>query len=618
MRINGTVLLLCILATGTACTHANVGNGKINVAVEKSVMHVLYGADTLYRNIPVGLTTTEHDMSDGLTLSKVSRKSRVTHNYDMITGKRSHCHNSGVSRTYTFSTNDGHRFDLTVQVYPDGVAFRYSTELAGEESVTAEKTTYQIDNGTKRWMQQYVADYEGFFPLATDGRSTGFRNRGKWGYPALVEHNGNCFSLITEANMVRGNAGSQLVNSENESMYRVTYASAMKPQVGDRWESPWRIIMIGSLSTIVESTLVTDVSEPAKYDAKEWVQPGKVSWNYWANNHGSKDYQIIKAYIDLAAQMGWPYSLVDWEWNEMANGGNIDTALAYAREHGVKLLLWYNSSTSWLGESAPGPLYKLNDSQDRKNEYKWLAQKGFKGVKIDFFPDDAANTMNYYMDLLEDAAAEQIMVNLHGATVPRGWQRTYPNLMTVEAVYGAEWYNNNRTLTPRAAAHNATLPFTRNVVGPMDYTPGTFSDSQNPHVTTYAHELALPILFESALLHMPDRPEIYLGMESRVRELLSILPTVWDETKLIGGYPGEQAVLGRRKDKVWYVAGVNGKEEEQTLPLDLSKLSSLGKEMTLFTDGNSDRDLQASTLKTKDAPATLTLRPRGGFVAVIK
>ncbi len=189
--------------------------------------------------------------------------------------------------------------------------------------------------------------------------------------------------------------------------------------------------------------------------------------------------------------MKWPYSLIDWEWDQMGNGGNLEDAVKYAHERGVKPLLWYNSSTNWLG---PTPLYRLNKPEDRAKEYEWLNKLGISGIKVDFFAGDSISSMDYYIDLLEDAAKYKLMVNLHGATIPRGWQRTYPHLMSVEAVYGAEWYNNNGVLTNQAAAHNATLPFTRNVVGPMDYTPGTFSDSQHPHITTYAHELALPVI----------------------------------------------------------------------------------------------------------------------------
>ena len=235
--------------------------------------------------------------------------------------------------------------------------------------------------------------------------------------------------------------------------------------------------------------------------------------------------------------MGWPYDLIDAEWDRM-RGGDIEDALAYARQKGVRPIVWYNSSTNWIN-GAPTPYYRLNDREDRRREFQWLRDNGAAGVKVDFFRGDKVEDMDYYLDILEDAAEYSLTVNFHGATLPRGWQRTYPHMVSVEAVYGAEWYNNTPLLTTEAARHNATLPFTRNVVGPMDYTPGTFSDSQHPHITTDCHELALTILFESGIQHMPDRPETYRSLPGKVRSLLSTLPSAWDDTRLLAGYPGD-------------------------------------------------------------------------------
>ena len=405
----------------------------------------------------------------------------------------------------------------------------------------------------KRWMQQYDPGYEKFFPVSTDGKLPDRPKVNSWGYPGLVELQDSVFMLITEANIRRGHCGSLLFNGDNNDRYQVKLAD--KKQVAERtWVSPWRVLIIGGLSDIVESTLVTDVSDPSKVEYTEWINPGMVSWIYWAYNHGSKDYQKVKEYIDLAAEMHWPYNLIDWEWDEMSNGGNLQDAVKYTLNKGIKPLLWYNSSTNWIG---PGPLFRLNKKQDREKEYAWLSEMGIAGIKVDFFSGDSVSTMNYYIDLLEDAIKYKLMLNFHGATIPRGWQRTYPHMMSIEGVYGAEWYNNAPILTNRAAEHNATLPFTRNVVGPMDYTPGTFSNSQHPHITSYAHELALPVIFESALQHMPDRPSVYYGLPEPVKRLLSELPVAWDDTKLltgeagyeISGSPGRPAVGTACKDQ---------------------------------------------------------------------
>ena len=247
---------------------------------------------------------------------------------------------------------------------------------------------------------------------------------------------------------------------------------------------------------------------------------------------------------------------------------------------------------------------------------------GISGIKVDFFAGDSISSMDYYIDLLEDAAKYKLMVNLHGATIPRGWQRTYPHLMSVEAVYGAEWYNNNGVLTNQAAAHNATLPFTRNVVGPMDYTPGTFSDSQHPHITTYAHELALPVIFESALQHMPDRPSVYYGLPEQVKQFLSALPTAWDDTKLLAGYPGTEVVMARRKGDVWYIAGINGTDEPRVIGVPLENLGlEKSCKVTWFKDGSDGKSFvteESVSLPENGKVVQVTCLPRGGFVAVVK
>lgn len=207
-------------------------------------------------------------------------------------------------------------------------------------------------------------------------------------------------------------------------------------------------------------------------------------------------------------------------------------------------------------------------------------------------------------------------------------------MMSMESVYGAEWYNNGPQLTARAAAHNATLPFTRNVIGPMDYTPGTFSDSQFPHITTNAHELALPVLFESGLQHMPDRPSAYYGLPAEAREMLGGLPSAWDETRLLAGYPGESAVIARRSGPRWYVAAVNGLDEPAELPLPLDKLGLGSASFTLFSDAEpatdipvlgtiidaikqADREIVVSQMTAPGGAISVPCRARGGYVAVI-
>lgn len=549
-----------------------------------------------------------------LRINNVGAPRKIKERYSMLSGKRLQCSNEANEVEYAFTDSLGRGQRMIVRLYNDGIAFRYELSDLPNTTVNDERTAYKIEEGTRRWMQKWTEPYEEFFPLSATGNT---ENR-HWGYPALVQSDDDVWALITEAGIERRHSASSLYNDHSATDYRVV-PDHNDSQVSGQWYSPWRVVIMGSKKDVVESTLVTDVSAPSRLDDTSWIAPGSVSWIYWAYNHGSKDYKIVCKYIDMAATLGLPYVLIDAEWDEMGNGGTIEDALNYAKKKGVKTILWYNSSTAWKQKyGAPGPHERLNAPENREKEFAWLEGKGVSGVKIDFFAGDKQETMQYCIDLLECAARHHLLVNLHGATVPRGWQRTYPNLMSVEAVYGAEWYNNLPVLTNRAAAHNATLPFTRNVIGSMDYTPCTFSDSQHPHITTNAHELALPVLFESALLHWADKPVSYLAQPKEVQDFMGELPTVWDETRFLSGYPGESVVMARRHGGTWYVAGINGTDNPVTLPVDLPFIGSGKKTVTLFADGeNASTPWSIECIKGK-CPASVDCRPRGGFVMIIK
>ena len=573
----------------------NTANGKVKVV-----------------DIPTIGVTTANGHGMGLTFKNITKNSFETH-YTMLTGKRRECSNSANEYTYIYEDSIGGEARIVFRLYNDGLAFRYELDGLIDDIVTDEHTTYRIEEGRQRWIQRFDLGYEQFYHPHT----TPDPNVKHWIYPALVEQEEGVYTLITEANILKGHSASSLWNETAGTDYKVTLGINNGPRYTGDWVSPWRVLIVGSLADVVESTLVTDVSEESLIpDATEWIRPGTASWVYWAHNRGSKDYQIVSQYIDMADSLDLPYVLIDWEWDVMGNGGTIHDAIAKAAEAGIRPLVWYNSSTAWT-IGAGGPLYRLNKSEDREREFAWLADIGVAGVKIDFFDGDTRATMDYCIDLLESAARHHLLVNFHGATIPRGWQRTYPNLMSVEAVYGAEWYNNRPVLTNLAAAHNATLPFTRNVIGPMDYTPCTFSDSQHPHITTHAHELALTVLYESALQHLADRPESYLAQPAEVKQFLSTLPTIWDDTKLLSGYPGKWVAMARRSGENWYVGVINGLDVPQSIAMDWSFIGKGEYHITTF--GDVEGEARAWDITSEATLCdSVTLAPRGGFVAVLR
>ena len=592
---------------------------------------VYYNGERALPLVNLGVETNRQKYAGNLKFKSVSEAKPISDDYRMLTGKRSHCVNHGTERVYSFENEDGNILDVTIRAYDDGVAFKYGVKsVAPEEFVVDEHTAYDVPQGVKRWMQQYTLGYEGFYPLSTNGRLEGQPDANLWGYPGLVELRDSVFMLMTEANIRRGHGGSFLCNADSADLYRVRLFDKQQP-MGETWESPWRVLIIGTLSDVVESTLVTDVSDPSTVEDTSWIKPGSASWIYWAYNHGTRDYQLLKEYFDLAAEMKWPYSLIDWEWDQMGNGGNLEDAVKYAHERGVKPLLWYNSSTNWLG---PTPLYRLNKPEDRAKEYEWLNKLGISGIKVDFFAGDSISSMDYYIDLLEDAAKYKLMVNLHGATIPRGWQRTYPHLMSVEAVYGAEWYNNNGVLTNQAAAHNVTLPFTRNVVGPMDYTPGAMISmqpnvyrSERPNaasIGTRAYQLALFVVFESGLQMLADNPTLYYRNEDCTRFITQV-PVTWDETVALEAKAGEYVIVAKRKGDKWFIGGMtnNGKKEREfTIKLDfLNKDRSY--QMISFEDGiNAGRQAMDYRCKSSQVKAgeqlAIKMVRNGGFAAVIE
>ena len=584
-------------------------NGKISITPYNKGLCVNYGQQKVLLIPTLGY--------EGYS-SKVelSFKGDVTDDYRMLSGKRLHCTNQ--AREYEAKLSENLR--LVLRLYNDGVAFRYVFSGLRNQVLPKEQTTFLIPEGTKRWMQQWTEAYESFFPLTTTYKvepipsfsgisksAEGYNNR--WGYPALISPADDVFVLLSEANIERRQSASCLFN-DGENFRVVPDKNDVR--VSGIWRSPWRVAIIGSLGDVVESTLITDVSSPNKLLDTSWIHPGVVSWIYWAYNHGSNDYQIIKKYVDMAVTLKLPYVLIDAEWDEMKDGKTIEEAVAYATTQGVKPLIWYNSSVGWI-DGAPGPKFRLNKPEDREREFAWCEKIGVAGVKIDFFSGDNQMNMDYCIDLLECAARHHLLVNFHGATIPRGWQRTYPNLLSTEGVYGAEWYNNVPTFTAQAARHNATLPFTRNVIGPMDYTPCAFSDSQHPHITSKAHELALTVLFESGLQHLADKPESYLAQPQAVQDFFTELPTVWDETRFVSGCPGKSAVLARRFGHSWYVAGINGLDEAQTFSLDLSFIKPADK-IQYFADAP---DGSWVITNIDSFPTQLTCQPRGGFVFVV-
>jgi alpha-glucosidase len=573
--------------------------------------------------IDLGLSRSDQDFSKDLKFLKAGKQLLITEEYTALHGKKSVCKNSANEVTVSFENPSKAKLKIIIRAYNDGIAFRYEfPEKQGTFVMKDELTAYSLPRETMRWMEKWNPANEGLYTAMNNDKVT----LGEWGYPALFNASDKaCWFLLHEADVDRNYCATKLSNASDTTKYKLTFPNPRDgrglgestPTITLPWKSPWRVIIMGTLADIVESTLVDDVSTPSVIKNTSWIKPGIASWNYWSSNHGTKDYKIVTAFADLAAEMNWPYTLLDWEWDAMGNGGKLEDALKYIHSKGVKPLMWYNSGGPHTYVSST-PKDRMLTHENRVEEFTKLKKLGVAGVKIDFFESEKQDMIKYYLDILEDAAQFEMMVYFHGCIVPRGWARTYPNLMTHEAVRGAEWYNNTPDFTMPAPEHNATLPFTRNVVGSMDYTPVTFTNSQFPHITSYGQELALSVLFESGIQHMADRPEGYYELPDAAKTFLKTVPNAWDDTKLLDGYPGQDVIIARRKGTSWYIGGIsadNRREKIKTVKFDFLP-EGIKYKLTLIADGKHDKDFATEYMVIdKSKSIDVRLLRRGGFVA---
>ncbi len=323
--------------------------------------------------------------------------------------------------------------------------------------------------------------------------------------------------------------------------------------------------------------------------------------------------------------------MIDANWNQMGNGGDINALITYANSKNVKLWLWYNSGGP-SNDQSEQPRDLMHIQSARRQEFARIHALGIKGVKIDYFQSDKQELMKLYIDILKDAAEYELMVNFHGNVIPKGWSRTYPNLVAMEAVKGTEAYIfDGSNFLPNAPRHHTILPFTRNVIGPMDYTPTIIGWKRGvEHLTTDVHEIALLNTFESGVTHLVDRVESYLGvpndttqlpLPNLVKSIISNLPTAWDETLLVEGFPGTHVIMARRKGENWYISGINGENQVRNVSLPLSFIATGDYTKQLLSDGATPREILTSEANYQVQASntiSLNMQPYGGFVMVLK
>ena len=613
-------------------------NGMIKVSFTlnengKPFYSIKFRDKTVLLSSQLGLVRDDADFSQKLKLLKTSSIEKVRDRYQLLTAKRYDITYTANRKAFHLKNQDGHLIDIVFQVSNDGVAFGYefAEKSSDVKKIRSEVTSFHFNKGTRAWLQPKMeaqGGWEHTFPsyeahyMMDIAAGTSSPGPNGWVYPAMFEWSG-VWLLITEAALGRTYCGTSLQQHSPNNEYKINFPEqpevfpngALNPESTLPWKTAWRIISIGSLKTIFESTLGTDLALAAKNTDTSFIKPGKASWSWILKKDDSTTFSVQKKYIDFAADMKWQYCLIDANWDTLIGYDSIRILSDYAAAKNVGLLLWYNSAGSW-NTVKYHPKDKLLTHEGRVKEFGRLEAMGIKGVKVDFFGGDGQSMMNYYQDILDDATAFHLLVNFHGATLPRGWQRTYPNLMTTEAIYGFEMITFNQSDADQEAPHVVMSAFARNAFDPMDFTPmNLYKIPRIERKTTAAFELATSVIFLSGIQHFAESPEGMTHAPQYVKSFLQELPVHWDDVRFLDGYPGKYLIVARKTGDKWYVAGVNAERSPKNWQIDLSFLK--GKKLLLISEGIDELSFGQKIISVpQSGKLNLSVTGNGGFVAV--
>ncbi|MBQ8894499.1 MAG: glycoside hydrolase family 97 catalytic domain-containing protein [Clostridia bacterium] len=566
---------------------------------------VMDGEETVIEKSRLGLVTDLADFTTGLTMQSVSDVTTVTDEYTLTGAKISDVTAAGNERTFTFTKDDA-TFKVIARMYNDGLAFRYAVEGSGILSISSEATTVKIPFAAVVQAIPYKNQNENITEAFTSAQLTG-----DYCEPMLYEFGEN-FVLLSEA-AVNGNyCGTYLAGDGTGSVnYHLSKEQSGNVTASLPFTSPWRFAVIGTAGEIAMNTMAETLSPAAEGDFS-WVEPGVTSWT-WLNGDCVNSLETYKEYVDLSAEMGWKYLLLDEGWQPKDTTGAkvyvgyydwFPDLLNYAEEKGVKLLVWANHND-------------LLDDTYRKALFAEWAEMGIAGLKPDFFNSSSQAYYQLYDKMYEETAENHLILNLHGITKPAGERRTYPQLLTREGVYGNEnmlWVLWNRTDKPVLdAEYNCMLPFVRGAVGPADYTP-MFSHYLRTAELDYpfskAHLAALTVVIESGIQCLADQPEAYLN--TTAVDFFKDLPASWEESKVLTADPGELAVFARRNGADWYLGGICN--TAATAKVDLSFLGEGNYYAVLVKDGKTVKDCTADTLVvTNETVLDIPMLATGGF-----
>lgn len=618
-------------------------DGKIKVVVTDEQgtpdYTVSYNNEVFILQSPLGLKTNIGDFTEGMTLKAAnSEVKQINEAYELATIKQRKVNYVANEAVCTFEKDGKVIYDIIFRVSNRDVAFKYRMYPQRETRsciVQEEVTAFQLPEGTTTFLCPQVKPMGGFArtypsyetPYTVD-EPTGKNGWGEgYTFPCLFKNNEKGWILISETGVSSAYCASRLMGHE-KGLYTIGY-----PQEGENngngtntagiplpGETPWRTLTMGeTLAPIMETTVSFDLVKPL-YEPSQKYEYGRGSWSWIIGMDGSTVYDVQKKYIDFSAAMGYQSVLVDALWDTQIGRDKIKELAEYGAKKGVALYLWYNSNGYW-NDAPQGPRGIMSNTIARRKEMKWMQSIGIRGIKVDFFGGDKQVTMQLYEDILADANDYGLLCIFHGCTLPRGWERMYPNYASSEAVLASENLHFSQGSCDNEA-YNATIhPFVRNTVGSMDFGGSALNKYYNgkneprgsKRRTSDVFALATAVMFQSPVQHFALAPNNLTDAPAWAIDFMKEVPTLWDEVRYIDGYPGKYIIMARRTGDKWYVVGVNAQKEPLKLKIKLPMFAA-GETIQYYSD---DKDLNGSVkpLKmNKKQEVTLTIPCNGGIV----
>lgn len=618
-------------------------DGKIKVVVTDEQgtpdYTVSYNNEVFILQSPLGVKTNIGDFTEGMTLKTAnSEVKQINEAYELATIKQRKVNYVANEAVCTFEKDGKVIYDIIFRVSNRDVAFKYRMYPQRETRsciVQEEVTAFQLPEGTTTFLCPQVKPMGGFArtypsyetPYTVD-EPTGKNGWGEgYTFPCLFKNNEKGWILISETGVSSAYCASRLMGHE-KGLYTIGY-----PQEGENngngtntagiplpGETPWRTLTMGeTLAPIMETTVPFDLVKPL-YEPSQKYEYGRGSWSWIIGMDGSTVYDVQKKYIDFSAAMGYQSVLVDALWDTQIGRDKIKELAEYGAKKGVALYLWYNSNGYW-NDAPQGPRGIMSNTIARRKEMKWMQSIGIRGIKVDFFGGDKQVTMQLYEDILADANDYGLLCIFHGCTLPRGWERMYPNYASSEAVLASENLHFSQGSCDNEA-YNATIhPFVRNTVGSMDFGGSALNKYYNgkneprgsKRRTSDVFALATAVMFQSPVQHFALAPNNLTDAPAWAIDFMKEVPTLWDEVRYIDGYPGKYIIMARRTGDKWYVVGVNAQKEPLKLKIKLPMFAA-GETVQYYSD---DKNLNGSVkpLKmNKKQEVTLTIPCNGGIV----